>query len=210
MRSLMNFSFKVFCLVLIGTILGCKKGDNDPVFSIKSRKARLTGEWTVKSAVWSVNDTTWTLVDSTLTMNDGVTEETRKAKIILAYTNLGDYTHEEEITYPEDYPDSSLAGNTCATVESGAWNFTGGAGDTRTKSQLLHLNSKQEFSCQNQVGNSNISTVSTTGQTIGVVYTIDRLTDKELILKYDEVVNTPGAQISKKGEFNLTKVTTDG
>ena len=34
-------------MVLVANLSSCKKGENDPFLSLKSRKARLCGEWTV-------------------------------------------------------------------------------------------------------------------------------------------------------------------
>lgn len=36
-------------LAVIAGIVACKKGDEDPAFTLATRKARLSGEWTIKS-----------------------------------------------------------------------------------------------------------------------------------------------------------------
>jgi hypothetical protein len=54
---------------------GCKKGEEDPFLSLRSRKARITGEWTVTAATESYTYSTVydndPLVDNELVMRDG-------------------------------------------------------------------------------------------------------------------------------------------
>lgn len=44
MRSTIT-TYILMAAVIITAFQGCRKGDNDPFFSLKSRKARLTGTW---------------------------------------------------------------------------------------------------------------------------------------------------------------------
>ena len=106
-------------------------------------------------------------------------------------------------TYPIDNPDTTLSGVSCELVESGLWNFTGGAGTTKTKSELLLLSNKTEEICSDQP--ASVNTVSVTGQNRGVVYSIDRLSDKELLLMYGtEVTSVNGTNI-RTAEIILKK-----
>ncbi len=41
-------------IVIVASLAGCKKGPNDPALSLLSRKARITGDWKLKSADYSV------------------------------------------------------------------------------------------------------------------------------------------------------------
>ena len=53
-------------ILLTGTFVACKKGDNDPFLSLRSRKDRLSGLWTVKEE--TVNEVI-TIPGSTTTNN---------------------------------------------------------------------------------------------------------------------------------------------
>ena len=179
---------------MVSLIFGCKKGENDPVFSLKSRKARLTGVWVVESAEWNSGDTTWVFDGANLTRTDTNSIDVVDYSYKMEFDAAGNYVTTMITTYPIDNPDTTLSGVSCELVESGLWNFTGGAGTTKTKSELLLLSSKTEEICSDQP--ASVNTVSVTGQNRGVVYTIDRLSDKELLLMYGtEVASVNGTNI---------------
>lgn len=45
MRKLTGYAILIFVLSSILVLDGCKRGENDPFFSFRSRKARVTGDW---------------------------------------------------------------------------------------------------------------------------------------------------------------------
>lgn len=47
MQKINNIQVITIFLILVSTFSACKKGENDPFFSLKSRKARLVGEWKI-------------------------------------------------------------------------------------------------------------------------------------------------------------------
>ncbi len=117
----------------------------------------------------------------------------------IEFLQSGEYIFTSLESFGSDYADSTLVDESCTTIESGLWNFTGGAGNTKTKSQLLLIHQKQERTCSNQP--ANINTITVSGQNEGFIYSIDRLSDKELTLKYNvEVVNSIGTS-TKSGVF---------
>lgn len=46
-RSIINFSILFYSSVVLLSFSGCKKGEDDPAVSLRSRKARVEGEWKV-------------------------------------------------------------------------------------------------------------------------------------------------------------------
>lgn len=48
-KQILNVALGALVIASSMSIQSCKKGENDPGLSLKSRKARLTGEWTLKS-----------------------------------------------------------------------------------------------------------------------------------------------------------------
>ena len=50
-------------LALVAAFTSCKKGENDPFLSLKSRKGRLAGDWIVKSATYTLNDSLWNTME---------------------------------------------------------------------------------------------------------------------------------------------------
>ena len=195
---------RILLIVFAATLLfGCKKGENDPSFSLKSRKARLTGNWVAESATWTKNDTTWVFDGVDLEILDTASIDKYGYSLTIQFVSTGEYTFATTTTYADSYIDTTLTGVSCDNTETGLWNFTGGAGSTKTKSQLLLLSSKIEKICSNMA--VNINTISITGQNEGLVYNIDRLSDKELTLIYNREIATPNGTIIETGKIKLTK-----
>ena len=54
-----NFTFNLLLFIIIivvFTMSSCKKGEDDPFISFRSRKARITGEWNLKSGIIVIKD----------------------------------------------------------------------------------------------------------------------------------------------------------
>src|SRR5260221_3198467 len=56
MKKSINY---ILLLVAAGILLQCRKGKDDPRFSIHTRKARVVGEWTMTSGTASGNTTSY-------------------------------------------------------------------------------------------------------------------------------------------------------
>ena len=97
----------------VSLIFGCKKGDNDPVFSLKSRKARLTGAWVVESAAWNSGDTTWIFDGTNLTRTDTNSIDVVDYSYKMEFDAAGNYVTTMITTYPIDNPDTTLSGVSC-------------------------------------------------------------------------------------------------
>ena len=65
---------RIVALFILATfiLVGCKKGENDPLISLKTRKSRLSGEWKMSFAEYSINDTTYSYDGTTLKEKKGV------------------------------------------------------------------------------------------------------------------------------------------
>lgn len=193
----------IIVLGIAAVLASCQKGENDPMFSIKPRKARLTGVWEAQSGEWSGGDTTYVFDGTTLTISDSSSSSDIGYGLTIEFLPSGEYSVTTVEAFGSNYVDSTLADESCTKVETGLWNFTGGAGNTKTKSQLLLIKEKSEQTCSNQP--ANVNTVTYVGQNKGVIYSIDRLSDQELTLKYDvEVVNSIGTY-TKSGVFFFSK-----
>lgn len=64
MKKIIIFSFSTILISL--SFLSCKKGEHDPFLSLRSRTARLTGDWTVTNQVISTSEM---FEDSTISIN---------------------------------------------------------------------------------------------------------------------------------------------
>lgn len=155
---------------------GCKKGENDPFLSLSSRKARVAGEWNVTAGEGSNSQVFNTITVTETSTYDGATETT--------VTNPGNststdkytvsYTFEKDGTFSNVYTDND-ANPDEVTTTTGTWNFTGGVGEMKNKSQLLLTILS--------IANSGGTTTYSGTEAVTLLYDIDQLKGKEMILK---------------------------
>lgn len=171
---------KITVLALIVSsvsFVGCKKGEGDPFLSLSSRKARLANEWKVTKGEgtrsYLFGNTT---ITETMTY-DGSTETT--------VTNPGNSTSTDkytwEITFEKDgtFKMVRTDNNTStAFVETttGKWNFTGGVGEAKNKSQVVMYT-------ESYTAGSTSSTYTGADRPVAM-YDIYQLKGKEVILEY--------------------------
>lgn len=181
MKKIFKFSL-IALMVAPFALTGCKKGENDPFLSVKSRKARLVGEWTVskgegKSTSGSTT-TTWTYDGTTETQTTGSNTSTRT--VTYSYT----FEKDGSMTYVETETGTILgAAYTDVSTQTGMWNFRGRVGDAKNKDAVI-VTVNSFTNTYTISGNTNTSTNSCTGDDcFSVVLEIDRLSNKEVILK---------------------------
>lgn len=153
--------------LVITTVLmnGCKKGENDPFLSLKSRKARVAGEWTVSSYKYTSNSTsaaggtsngvsttTETINGSSYnatetSTNSGTSETETSTGTVSAFT----YTFEKDGTFTSTFnynitsTETDQATNTTTTdvrnvtsSEEGTWSFLGKLkGEYKNKERIV-------------------------------------------------------------------------
>ncbi len=121
-------------LVLFGLLSACKKGPDDPSFSLRSRKARLAGEWRLKSgnitldeldaksgehfdAVYTINGTSLEGTHTTLTTIASV-----KGTFVLDLT----IDKKGRFNFKETYSGGTIEA-------AGDWDFNSGVGEEKNK-----------------------------------------------------------------------------
>jgi hypothetical protein len=126
--------------VLLGAFTQCKKGEDDPFISFRSRKARVAGEWKQTSGSYISTSRSSNYSSTTNTTYSGDTY-TR----LYSYTNGGTsssnttsgiyivkYTFEKDGTLKVDINDDGDV-----SVISGTWNFSGKIGEHKNKQQIV-------------------------------------------------------------------------
>ncbi len=110
----------------------CKKGADDPLFSLRTRKARMTGNWTMTEG-YKITTTFWGQESKMLykdqsyeSVYNGKVYEVGPAKFTM---NLGKDGKLDMVKMLEPYASEGRY--------LGSWNFTGGIGDVKKKEQLL-------------------------------------------------------------------------
>ena len=198
-------SLLLSALVIAGSFSGCKKGENDPFLSLRSRKSRLEGNWViVKEEVseTNINASTTEIIQS---VYDG------KMKITTTTTTVGTisttvidtlkYTFNFDIKKDGNYKITAANENKIDIVTTeGTWLFLGKSklNDLKNKEAILLTTTKQVVS-SNPVANS----VNYEGLN-GLTIVIDALKNKEMMTIVEEnSSNEDGLTSSKK----LTKTT---
>lgn len=169
------------------TLTGCKKGPDDPFLSFRSRATRLSGTWklqsgTVKTTQNSISITT-TYTDTKYTINNSSTDYS----LSVTFVKDGTYTSKEiEGT-------GALQGTTDAT---GAWNWVGGTGDTKSKEQVIMYEKTSNYST------AGFSSKKTQDLNQGTVWTLKSLKNKTMVVTWK---STTGSNVTEEGEFTFTQ-----
>jgi hypothetical protein len=180
---------------------GCKKGENDPAISFHTRKGRLTGEWKISSGTSSstsggnTDTETWTETQVTQT-SGGTTTIGTSAKYILTIEKDGTFKMEQGATW-------TFASTSVVTsyTSNGTWNWLGGVGDTKNKSNLI----LRTLSETNMSGSSTTINSYTGDSAPSSVLYIDQLKNKELIVKWDGTSTSSSSTSMDSGEYTFTK-----
>ena len=176
-KKMKNLKIALLMIVAVIFILpSCKKGENDPFLSLKTRKARITGEWTLKegtktetdatgSTTYSFNGTTCTVTDQTGSATGAYTEK-------LAIEKDGTFKYE-------------IIATGYSNTKEGAWYFG------RKNSELDIKNKETLFLAYTKetTVSGTTTTVQTWTGTEGIdgpmVLKIDQLKNKEIVVKID-------------------------
>jgi len=153
---------------------GCKKGEDDPFFSIHSRKARVTGNWKiVYSNVVSVyTDTSGTQTISTV--SDGETYTTTLTTPMGTTVTTGVQTMQYEFFKNGTYKSNHYMGG-MAMIDNGSWDFTSGVGSKKNKSQITIYS-------QSQVSMG--SNITYTGNYVNIAYDLKELRNNKMVWYY--------------------------
>ena len=206
-------------LALVGLALlvaapSCKKGANDPGLSLKSRKARLAGEYKVSN--WSHKETDnygGTISTITVAYDGGASatvtydaDVTTMPIALFEYTFKKDGTWEKNFNYTSTnvYSTSSIKVTetiTHTTVSTGNWAFVGktkGNYKNKERVQLSILSETDNYNKSTVTKNLISGTTSAPTTESGtdkstydaleyvMIYTIDMLKNKEMVFKYME------------------------
>lgn len=187
-------------------ISSCKKGENDPFFSLRTRKARLEGEWTVDKAELVYRDSTITYDGASI--NISYTDEFKDAVSYemtwtFNFTREGEYSVTKVSSIPEGLYNEDEPAYELSETEAGTWQFTGGNGGSKTKEQLLLLPSS--FTTERSDQGSNINTVVIENPVDGRIFNIDRLSVEDLDLMYSYTVSSAFNEYTESATIEMSK-----
>jgi hypothetical protein len=113
-------SFLALCFICILFLFGCKKGEEDPSFSLRSRKERISGDWElVRGFVASTNKNT--IINTTYNGTSFTTTSSQNPNLVINGAYSRTLSINKEGTFVEDiYQDNQNI------KEQGTWTFLSG------------------------------------------------------------------------------------
>ena len=185
----------------------CKKGENDPLLSLLSRKARLIGDWKVTNEVITASETYLDL-DSNLNINSNY-DGNKKMNIIVTETPSGTKTSKDSTYYSQtlsinkdgSYKLSVIYNSgTNLNISEGTWSFLG-------KSDINKLKKKQAIfltTTKSTIFNGSATNVYDYSNLNGKTILIDQLKNKQLITIVENDFSNQNTNVSGK---SITKTT---
>jgi len=187
------------CAVLLaGGLTSCKKGENDPFLSLRSRKARVTGKWNLTTSTHYLDDRnsdndaiifTQEVADGIRSITVEILEQgtvqpdltgttKQEYQTVLEINKDGTFTQTIVVTTIEQQG-MTVEGETTTQILSGTWAFVGksNSGDLKNKEAiaLTYLNSSYSSPNEN-------NQMTTTGFSDTQVLIIDQLKNKEMTI----------------------------
>lgn len=190
--------FSIAALVVAATFTGCKKGEGDPFLSLSSRKARLAGEWKMKSGTTTYKTASVTVTATydganqnySLTMGGGTPQTGSQA-----------YTMNWKIEKDGTYESTTVEGSGAAaetTTQKGRWNFTGKIGEFKNKDHVVFYIDSETIS-----NASGTSTTTYTGNDNSMVVELNTLKKKELVVKSNSTQTSGSTTTEDSAEFTF-------
>ena len=168
----------LFAVVAIATSIsfsGClKKGEDDPFVSLKSRKARVAGDWKVTSLTYTTTYTNSGVTSTEIMTMNGSTYTLTETDPSGTTTTTGTWTIENTFDKDGTYKSTDTEDGD-VTSSTGTWNFSGGVGELKNKSQITMY----ELS-STSTGNSN----TWTGNYVDQAYDLKELKNKMMVWHY--------------------------
>lgn len=122
-------------LIIAAAIPGCKKGEDDPFISLRSRKSRVAGEWKVSQSTYTT--TSGTPAITCTTTYDGTTESKTCGSGTPSTSVVNQtVTFEKDGTFKWHLETTPTGGTKITDDYEGIWNFTCGVGDVKSKEQI--------------------------------------------------------------------------
>lgn len=167
-NRVLSISFALIAIAGLTTITGCKKGENDPFLSLKTRKARITGEWRLTSGTVSETENTSSGSNTYLTTYTSTTRTIDGNTISYRET----LTIEKDGTFNvERVVDGGIS------VVSGNWFFSGKNKEADLRNKEAIVFKETAFTSNGGAGWTN------TGVYGDEILLIDQLKNKEMIFK---------------------------
>lgn len=188
-----NHILLILGMILLLQSVSCKKGENDPFLSCRSRKTRVVGEWLLSSG--TITTHSGTQIDSTL-YNGSTYIEYLNGNII-----QGVYTHRILFERKGSFTEEILSDNVLEKID-GYWMFGARNKDAGMKSKETII----VFIQSDALIANGITTITTYSGTNYRSYAmkLDELKNEEMTLIYDGSTNNQNSS-DLKGSLSFKK-----
>lgn len=192
-------ALSLFAVLLIGFATQCKKGEEDPLLSLRSRKARVCGDWSLTSgsAVYSSRGTNYSSTNSILFTQAAYSESYTYVSGSFSQSGSATGTYKYDITFEKDGSfnlTEIIDGE--VVIASGTWNFTDGIGDTKKREQIVLF-------LKSSTGISGSTTLSYTGNQVYMTFNIKELRNKKMVITREEMTSSGTSSDDMKWEATL-------
>lgn len=168
---------KKFILLSISITLlfsACKKGANDPTISLLTRKARVVGEWTIKSGTFTYSTTSSQnkKTNERFTYSENSYDYVGTDENNVTYTAKGTYVFKMKFEKDGKVKITETLDN-MSSVINGTWNFNSGVGSAKSKEEIIIHATYESY----PVGSTKYS-----GNQTNITYTLTQLRNKKMSL----------------------------
>ena len=214
--------FVLGLLVVAAVLPSCKKGDDDPFLSLRSRKGRVAGDWTVDARVKtetqsnsssSTSTTTTTTISGsnwTQTHSNSSDVHTGAVTFTFKFDKDGKWSSVYELTETDN-----TGGVTTTSVEhtesSGIWNFLGKIGDAKNKENMsvstTSETTKTTFTSTFFPSSTNVTTKTYSENENVEIWKITELKNKEMMVEMtidNSSVTNSGSTSKTSGSTTMT------
>lgn len=185
-----RYTLLLLIIISLGFVFqSCKKGENDPFLSLRSRKARITGEWILKSGTTTIteNDTTEVLT------YDGI-------NAVSSINGSFPLTEKWKINKNSSF-ERIIHNNGNVFTYKGNWTFNHKNKEADIKNKEAVTFVYEYFNAVYAGGTGNYTETYSGIESPATTYIIDELKNKEMIFSNDGTESWPDYSKKKTGSF---------
>lgn len=190
-------------LAMAATYSGCKKGEDDPFLSLRSRKARVAGEWKVSKISGETSDTFAGGTTHCTQSFDGRTyAETCASGNSYSVAGTWIFTFKKDGTFKEDQDFTGMGDRTVEHYE-GTWTFLSGVGDKKNKEQIALTYTEVSIDYSSSGGTANSGMWTGKDRTY-MVWDLKKLKTKEMVWHAKSASSSVNVSTSGEATFTFT------
>jgi hypothetical protein len=183
--KLKHISLLLLTVIVFFCLSSClKKGEDDPLFSLRTRKARVVGKWKIKSGKEVFTNQFYAsgphFDELTTTFSENSFEQIYK-EANSTEISTGSLSYEMEFKKDGEFISTAIYNDASTTVLKGKWDFTGKVGEHKNKDQIVINYTSQLYTSTGTYSVNNSSSIFE-GNKTDQTYYIKELRNKKIVL----------------------------